>query len=758
MQLFGNKLWNDVTDNQHKAYFVMQEDVFRTVTERLDAEGLNHYVFEQKGTYKMAVNDHDLRYFRDVIGDRLLLQMDRTTTTRSNTPQTVIGPTEYRSIQNKWYFTSDIDMVLKIAEHLQQQNVPFSGRVYDDHATITVSAEHEAAVLDINNRVLTERQQHRHTVSQHMIVGSVPYQDIQQPFHFASRMKPQEFMQVKPILDAAEIPYSGIVKNNGIILTVDQRNAQQFGILLNAAQTKQQSIDELKEAGFSDHQIALMDPALDRFAEANDYESITSFADPRFSDEQILYIADAAARYIMQPETDRLFDRSGILLDMIHYRDAAKKQISFDEAFRDTAYSPEQRQALIALCDTGITPETLRDSLDESYSVEEMQRIGACFRDSDIDGLLCFMLCEQREPAETPWNVQRWTRNSTDEDFRYTGFDKFAATEQEALDFITRQFERYEDINCVGEITDAVNRNYNDNHFDSEKALREVQEHYPIERIALLLAAEVQNADWDGRYSGDVRDWSRKELKLHDAEEIRIASEIRSYPHPGLMNMLAQEVMEQQNARAIEEPEIAEPQAAEPAPAAEQPVKIRNTMEHRIFLRMRDLYPEVIKDAPTAHNYEHYENPNEGTGYEPFSIQRITDWNNGQCLISMMHTYEQKGDQMRDPDIVLRVDLTQQTATAISYQQDGLGIYREYPDGSYGQRDTNRFMLTWLKNLRDQHREITHAEVEYTHEGTQYSIDLNYEGGELREVRCDGHPEVERVFAAARRNGSSRRK
>ncbi|MBR3043128.1 MAG: hypothetical protein IKI45_01390, partial [Oscillospiraceae bacterium] len=67
-------------------------------------------------------------------------------------------------------------------------------------------------------------------------------------------------------------------------------------------------------------------------------------------------------------------------------------------------------------------------------------------------------------------------------------------------------------------------------------------------------------------------------------------------------------------------------------------------------------------------------------------------------------------------------------------------------------------MLTWLKNLRDQHREITHAEVEYTHEGTQYSIDLNYEGGELREVRCDGHPEVERVFAAARRNGSSRRK
>ncbi len=365
------------------------------------------------------------------------------------------------------------------------------------------------------------------------------------------------------------------------------------------------------------------------------------------------------------------------------------------------------------------------------------------------DGLLRYTLCEQREPAETPWNVQRWTRNSTDEDFQYNGFGRFAATEQEARAYIANQFNRYENRECADAIREAVNRNYHyeESHFDSAQALKEVQEQYPTDRIALLLAAEVQNADWDGRYSGDVRDWSRKELKLHDAEEIRLASEIRSYPHPGLMNMLAQEVMEQQNARAIEEPEIAEPQTAEPAPAAEQPVKIRNTMEHRIFLRMRDLYPEVIKDAPTAHNYEHYENPNEGTGYEPFAIQRLTDWNNGQCLVSMMHTYEQNGDLMRDPDIVLRVDLTQQTATAISYQQDGLGIYREYPDGSYGQRDTNRFMLTWLKNLRDQHREITHAEVEYTHEGTQYSIDLNYEGGELREVRCDGHPEVERTFA-----------
>ena len=37
----------------------------------------------------------------------------------------------------------------------------------------------------------------------------------------------------------------------------------------------------------------------------------------------------------------------------------------------------------------------------------------------------------------------------------------------------------------VDAITEAINQNYNDNHFDSEKALKEVQEHYSIERIVL---------------------------------------------------------------------------------------------------------------------------------------------------------------------------------------------------------------------------------------------------------------------------------
>ncbi len=1273
MELYGNRFWNDATDNRNKAFFTMQEETFRAVAAKLDAEGMNYCAFSHNDSYKMAVNAADVQYFCEMLGEELSAQMEAAEASRDNTPQTVIGTTEYRSIPEKRYFTSDTDMVLKVAEQLQAQGIPFSGRVYEDHATLTVSAANEQTVLRINDAILNARQQHRHPVTQHMVVGNIPYRDIQQPSCFMSRLKPQEFMQIKPVIDAAEIPYSGIVKPNGIILTVNQSDAERFAVVLNAAQTKQQSIDELNEAGFSEHQIAVLDSALDQFAAANDWSSILTFVDPRFNDEQLTHIAELAAKYITQSEADRIFDRSGILLDLIQYRDAARRQIAFDETFRDTNYSAEQRTALFALYESGMTAETLNSFFDESYTVEEMERVGACFRESDCegiqkiqqahgraetpkltgfdpepsdiaaaaqmrqaeedlrrdipagdwqplmdeddspvitgadgtfeiyrlqeaadterirfedyetlqklgigisaaqysciytgelsgdtatldgifytlnenhpadfnayslsvgdiivrnqngertahfvdrfgfrelpdffreretdlfalpfsdrdrqiigntpfkyikgktyhthdtetamqiaqelasreirfsgkingdsttltipadaeeqyqeiaaefaepeapqvdepaesepaqplvlhvgdhirladdpqttwivtevsdfilklenadrsalasaqmmtgwqhhlnsenvtilpekglpapapkkrsahaqqtegqlalfaaepdksdrrrellvqeimrgtgfengklrvseyieehhptaqeladflkkeygigghsgsgdvqfadhdskgivirttdnqsftyswneaakvtaelaeqgayltqqdiveairnahfyltefhddernqyyaaiiekytkhplitealaeaaepvgqeqpeptgpvevaaseDGLLRFVLIHQEDDVH-PWNVQRWSRSSVDEEFQYSGYGRHMNSEEDARGYAVAAVDRFDNEQCAQAIHNTVYENYQDNIFHSDIALARVQETYSTERIALLLAVTALRADWDQRYSGEVRDWARKVILLHSDDEIRRAESVHFTVHPGLLNMLAETVMQQQAERIIAEPEITEAQP----PAPEKP---RNTMEHRIFKRMQELYPEIMQDNPNAHLYEHYESTNPRSGYEPFAIERISDIENGQCLISMMHTYEQNGDLMRDPDIVLRVDFEKQTATAISYRQDSLGIYREYPDGSTGQRDTNRFMLTWLKNLRVQEREITRAAAQFVHEGIEYNIGLEYENGKVKTIECDGHPEIEAAYAEA---------
>ena len=238
MQLYGNQIWNDVVDNANKAYFVMQQDVFSLVTDKLEEHGINYFAYEQSGICKMAVNQHDLRYFRDVIGDKLLEQMDRVEAVRSNQPQNIIGTVSYAEIPQKRYLATDIDHALKIAERLKSMEIPFSGRVYEDHATLTVAEQYEDTLRTLNNELLSERQQHRHAISQYMVVGNTALNQLHNQMHFLSKMSPQEFLVRNAELMKAGIPYSGCVKNGGVVLTVSKEDAERFWSNVNKVDRK----------------------------------------------------------------------------------------------------------------------------------------------------------------------------------------------------------------------------------------------------------------------------------------------------------------------------------------------------------------------------------------------------------------------------------------------------------------------------------------------------------------------------------------
>jgi uncharacterized protein YqiB (DUF1249 family) len=77
--------------------------------------------------------------------------------------------------------------------------------------------------------------------------------------------------------------------------------------------------------------------------------------------------------------------------------------------------------------------------------------------------------------------------------------------------------------------------------------------------------------------------------------------------------------------------------------------------------------------------------------------------------ISLAHTYIQNGDVMADPDMEIKVYLSENWpyAEAMTYQQDGLGIYQVvYPGNDQvnlaAKRDLNNFLADWLNNLRKQ--------------------------------------------------------
>ena len=94
-------------------------------------------------------------------------------------------------------------------------------------------------------------------------------------------------------------------------------------------------------------------------------------------------------------------------------------------------------------------------------------------------------------------------------------------------------------------------------------------------------------------------------------------------------------------------------------------------------------------------------------GYEPLSVERIGYSFKGLTVYSMMHTYVQYGDLMRDPEMTFAVDDAAGTVEPLTYQLDAMGMYQEvYPiiDGKRMfsrrlQTDLDDFAATWSRNI-----------------------------------------------------------
>lgn len=96
-------------------------------------------------------------------------------------------------------------------------------------------------------------------------------------------------------------------------------------------------------------------------------------------------------------------------------------------------------------------------------------------------------------------------------------------------------------IACKEAIEKAVNENYHGWSVDTKTAAVQVMAQFPVERIRYVLAATVQQKDWDGRISDDNKVW---------AKTIPVADEQNRYYfvvdqcHPGLTDLFVKRFRE----------------------------------------------------------------------------------------------------------------------------------------------------------------------------------------------------------------------
>jgi len=97
-------------------------------------------------------------------------------------------------------------------------------------------------------------------------------------------------------------------------------------------------------------------------------------------------------------------------------------------------------------------------------------------------------------------------------------------------------------IACKEAIEKAVGENYHGWSVDTKTAVVQVMAQFPVERIRYVLAATVQQKDWDGRISDDNKAW---------AKTIPVADEQNRYYfvvdqcHPGLTDLFVKRFREE---------------------------------------------------------------------------------------------------------------------------------------------------------------------------------------------------------------------
>lgn len=385
MNYFGNEIWNKAVDNKNKLIIPMREEAFENFQKILETAGLNYYAFGKNGAVKMAINKKDINYFKRLIGMPLADKINIVGAAKEYTPPTknIFGNTRYRYIPQKSYCSGEKDVILKLAEKLLENNIPFSGYVYTKKATITVCEKDIETIKSLYNAIIIQREHHNITKKKdYEIQETVPYNNIQDKVNIMyPNITSKNFKKVKPFIDAQSIEYSSLVRNKGIIFTISKTEAFSFNAKLQKAVNISSINDELDRQGFTIGQKELM---IETIVFCAEHDAPLTQVKPEYTDNQLLEICNLVKQIYSQSELERLEDKQGYFTRLLNLKSQFDYQIILKEITTERNYTDEQKSILLTAVQAGMSAETLAD-FDESYSEKELQNVIAAYKDFDFD-------------------------------------------------------------------------------------------------------------------------------------------------------------------------------------------------------------------------------------------------------------------------------------------------------------------------------------------------------------------------------------
>lgn len=270
MTTYGNKMWNNATDNDEKTVVPLKEKDLLKLCSLMDNAGMNYYAFSQNKNSKLAFNTKDLDWFKRIMGKEIADRLPYQKPAKPYTPpeKNLIGNVNYRYIPEKRYFKADPDIALKMAEIMEKQGIEFSGRIYSNGmAKLTVSRSDLDKLEDIQNNIIQMRKLTLDAVltvaqkdfskvenihgdiadkrssmavpqkEKQQIIGNIPYKDIVNMELYSPDITSQRYNEIKPYLDKL-VKYSGLVTDGRVVFVGEKGNTVDFINALTSAEKK----------------------------------------------------------------------------------------------------------------------------------------------------------------------------------------------------------------------------------------------------------------------------------------------------------------------------------------------------------------------------------------------------------------------------------------------------------------------------------------------------------------------------------------
>lgn len=180
----------------------------------------------------------------------------------------------------------------------------------------------------------------------------------------------------------------------------------------------------------------------------------------------------------------------------------------------------------------------------------------------------------------------------------------------EAIDRENLMLFKKENLACAHDIDAFLSKHYNNNSLDSNAALTELLERYLLERIQVVVAANLYKKDFDGRISKENYNWGNEIIgKLSENMRMGINANYLT-THPGLLNLFANTVREYE-AKSIEK-EQEQPAAERTAEDITIGDRYRYNGADVEVVSMKGVYPDDVGISKTERmgNREYSETSN----------------------------------------------------------------------------------------------------------------------------------------------------